>query len=158
MRYMFVAIAIALMAGLPCPLAAQVPGGTEEWQPPDMRPVEVMKQLSQPSFTALRDIPASDGIFVDQGRVIEGVLNAALAEKDVAVAAGKQTKVSSFFILDSAIQVFLEDDACALIILTDGGGPTRPMTVERLLKLARSGLAALFTSDTPEPKTPKLPT
>lgn len=155
MRYIVVGFAALLLAP---PLLAQLPGGTEEWQPPDLRPVEVMSQLTQRDFTATRNIPASDSIFIEQGRVIEGLFNAALAEKEVAVAAGARTKVSSFVILDSAIQVYLEKDTCALIILTENGLPTKPMTVEQLVKLARSGLAALFRSDMPESKTPRLPT
>ena len=155
MRYIVVGFAALLLAP---PLLAQLPGGTEEWQPPDLRPVEVMSQLTQGDFTATRNIPASDSIFIEQGRVIEGLFNAALAEKDIAVAAGARTKVSSFVILDSAIQVYLEKDTCALIILTENGQPTKPMTVEQLVNLARSGLAALFRSDMPESKTPRLPT
>lgn len=155
MRYIVVGFVAVLLA---LPLFAQLPGGTEEWQPPDLRPVEVMSQLAQWDFTATRNIPASDSIFVEQGRVIEGLFNAALADKEVAVAAGARTKVSSFVILDSAIQVYLEKDACALIILTENGLPTRPMTVEQLVHLARTGLAALFQSNMPEPKTPRLPT
>ena len=158
MRNIFVGIAVMLLLAMPLPLSAQLPGGSEEWQPPDLRPVEAMNQLGRWDFTATRNIPASDSIFVEQGRVIEGLFNAVLAEKEVAVAAGARTKVSSFVILDSAIQVFLENDACALIILTENGLPTKPMTVEQLLNLARSGLAALFQSDMPESKTPKLPT
>ena len=155
MRYIVVGFAALLLAP---PLLAQLPGGTEEWQPPDLRPVAVMSQLTQGDFTATRNIPASDSIFIEQGRVIEGLFNAVLAEKDIAVAAGARTKVSSFVILDSAIQVYLEKDACALIILTENGLPTKPMTVEQLVNLARSGLAALFRSDKPESKTPRLPT
>lgn len=155
MRYIVVGFAALLLAP---PLLAQLPGGTEEWQPPDLRPVAVMSQLTQGEFTATRNIPASDSIFIEQGRVIEGLFNAALAEKEVAVAAGARTKVSSFVILDSAIQVYLEKDACALIILTENGLPTKPMTVEQLVNLARSGLAALFESNLPESKTPRLPT
>lgn len=158
MRYIFVGFAIALLLAAPLPLVAQLPGAGEEWHPPDLRPVEVMNQLSKWDFTANRNIPASDSIFVEQGRVIEGLFSAALAEKEVAVASGARTKVSSFVILDSAIQVFLEKDACALIILTENGLPTQAMTVEQLVNLARAGLAALFKTDMPEPKTPRLPT
>ena len=158
MRYIFVGIAIALMLATPLPLLAQIPGAGEEWQPPDLRPVEVMNQLSKWDFTATRNIPASDSIFVEQGRVIEGLYNAALAEKEVAVAAGTRTKVSSFVILDSAIQVFLEKDSCALIILTDNNLPTKAMTTEQLVNLARSGLDALFKSDMPKSTEPKVPT
>jgi len=156
MRNIFVGIAAVLLLALP--LFSQLPGGAEEWQPPDLRPVEVMKQLSTVNFTALRNIPASDSIFIEQGRVIEGLFNAALAEHEVAVAAGNQTKVSSFVILDSAIQVYLQNDTCALIILTENSLPTQSMTTEQLVNLARSGLAALFQSDAPESKPPKLPT
>lgn len=156
MRYIVVGTAAVLLLAMP--LCAQLPGGTEKWQPPDLRPVEVMSQLAEWDFTATRNVPASDRIFIEQGRVIEGLFNAALAENKVAVTAGARTKVSSFVILDSAIQVFLENDACALVILTKNGLPTQPMTAEQLVNLARSGLAALFRSDMPESKEPRLPT
>jgi hypothetical protein len=156
MRYIVVGTAAVLLLAMP--LFAQLPGGTEGWKPPDLRPVEVMSQLAQWDFSATRNVPASDRIFIELGRVIEGLLNAALAENKVAFAAGARTKVSSFVILDSAIQVFLENDACALVILTKNGLPTQPMTAEQLVNLARSGLAALFRSDMPESKEPRLPT
>jgi hypothetical protein len=145
-------IALLLLAASP------LNGQAEKAAPPavtaDTRPAELLKELSARTFTAKRAIPTSDGIFVENGRVVEALFALGRQENPIAIAAGKTATVSKVLLLDKALHVFLAGDKCGLLILTREDKPTADMKLPELRKLALEGLGALFT----EGEQPKKPT
>lgn len=113
-------------------------------QPRDTRPADLLKELSRSVYIAQRNIPASDGIFIEEGRVVEAMYALAREQHETVVPAGETTRVSKVLLLDRAVQVFFADDKCALLILPKGNKATADMTLAPLVELARNGIKALF--------------
>jgi hypothetical protein len=150
LRYGLFAVILTLFCGAPL-------AGQEEKQlpisPVDTRPAQMLLELNKASYAAKRAVPASDNIFIENGRVIEALFTLTRQENPVAIPAGQPAVVSKVILLDKAIHVFFQGDKCALLILTKEDQKVSEMTVEQLLDLARKGLTALFTV-----RTPKVPT
>src|SRR5712692_3931981 len=55
--------------------ASRSPGGrpTRSFLAPDTRAADLLAELSKSTYTAKRAIPASDSIFIEEGRVIESL-------------------------------------------------------------------------------------
>jgi len=104
---------------------------------------EIMKALTQTQYKARLDIPASDSLFVDDGKVVEGMYKVALKNNKVAFKAGETAKVIQVKILDFAIQVYFSDDT-AIIGTGANHVDLSSMNAADLTELASKSIAALF--------------
>ncbi len=143
-------LVLLLLLLAPRTLSGQAETAGPAVQPPDTRAADLLAELGKSTYTAKRAIPATENIFVESGRVMDGLFSRARQEHGTAVAAGKITTVTKVVLLDRAVQVFLEKDQCALIILPKEDQFVKDMTLPQLLELARAGLGTLFNSK-PEP-------
>jgi hypothetical protein len=134
-------VLILLVAG---PLIAQAP------KPPDTRADEVTAALNKLIFTAKRAIPASESIFVEDGKITEALYALAREQNEVALPAGQTAKVSKVLLLDKALQIFFADDKFALLLLRKENQSVSEMTTEQLLQMAKKGIGALFVIKEPE--------
>ena len=157
MRYLWLILPIALVLFLlPVPLAGQA-----EKDAPiaavDTRPADMLIELNKATYFARRAIPASENIFIEEGKVIEALYVLTRQENPVAVPAGRVAVISKVIFLDKAVHVFFQNGKCALLILTREDQTVRDMTLEQLLDLTKKGINALFTTKIGEAKQ-KLPT
>jgi len=104
---------------------------------------EITKALTQTQYKARVDIPASDSLFVDDGKVVEGMYKVALKNNKVAFRAGETAKVTQVKILDFAIQVYFNDDT-AIIGTGANHVDLSSMNAADLTELASKSIAALF--------------
>lgn len=111
---------------------------------------EVLRELAQSHYRAKMDIPAVDCIFVEDGKIAQGMYRSALKENPKALPAGAVTKVSSVRVMDHGIQVFFASDSCALIAVSPGPLDTAPMSVKELVEMAKKSIAPLFETVQPE--------
>ncbi|MBI3697228.1 MAG: hypothetical protein HY238_20630 [Acidobacteria bacterium] len=149
MRYRIALILIVLLLIAPRMLSAQ----ETQAKTPEVRAAELQAELSKSTYTAKRSVPMAEGIFVEEGRVVEALYGPALAEHGTAIAARKPATISKVALLDRAIQVYFADNKCSLLILTKGDRETKDLTDAQLLELAKQGIGALFTAkgETPAP-------
>lgn len=119
---------------------------------PDTRAADLLAELAKSTYTAKRAIPAMDGIFVENGRVMEGVFVQARSDHETAVAANRSATVSKVELLDRAIQIFFAEGKCALIVLPKGDQSIANMPLPELVDLAHRGISALFVA---KPKAPE---
>lgn len=116
---------------------------------------EVLRQLTQHEYRAKADIPAVDGIFVQDGKVNEALYRYAMRENAKALRAGAVTKVSSVKIMDHGVQIYLATDSCALIGISASPVDTADMPAPELVKLAQKSLAPLFEALPPKTEKPE---
>jgi hypothetical protein len=110
---------------------------------------EIMKSLTGTEYKARVDIPASDSLFVDDGKVVEGMYKVALKNNKVAFKAGETAKVTQVKILDFAVQVYFNDDT-AIIGTTATHLDLDKSGAAELTALASKSIAAFF--DVAKPK------
>ena len=152
MRFRDMLLLIVLMLVALCLLADQVEKTAPVPPVSDTRAADLVAELSKFTYTAKRAVPASENIFVEDGRVVEALFALTRQENPTAVAAHRTAAVSKVMLLDKAIHVFFADDKCALLILTEKDQTIAAMTPEQLLKLAQKGIAALFVAKPVAPK------
>jgi hypothetical protein len=104
---------------------------------------EVMKSLAQTEFKARLDIPASDSLFVDDGKLVEGMYKVALKNNKVAFKAGETVKIKEVKILDFAVQVYFNDDT-AIIGSSANHADLATVGGAELTDLVTKSVAALF--------------
>ena len=104
---------------------------------------EIMKSLTQTEYKARVDIPASDSLFVDDGKVVEGMYKVALKNNKVAFKAGETAKVTQVKILDFAVQVYFNDDT-AIIGTTATRLVLDKSSAADITALASKSIAGLF--------------
>ncbi len=141
MRYRIALILVVLLLITPRMLSAQ----EDKVKTPEARAAELLAELSKGTYTAKRSVPASEGIFIEDGRVVEALYGPALAEYGKAIAAGQPATISKVVLLDRAIQVYFAKDKCSLLILGKGDREIKDLTDTQLLELAKQGVGALFT-------------
>ncbi len=120
-----------------------------------VRAEDVLKELAKTTFTARRDLPAEENIFIENGKVMEELFLLSQREHPVAVAAGKTATVSKVILMDTALQVMFREK-CGFVILT-GEQDLRNMTLQQVVDVARRGLGVVFQINSADQK-PKLPT
>jgi hypothetical protein len=133
-------VLMLLVAG---PLIAQAE------KPADTRADNVMAALNKLTFTARRPIPASENIFVEDGKITEALYALAREQNGVALPSGQTAKVSKVLLLDKALHVFFAEDKFALLLLGKDNQSVNEMTTGQLLEMARKGIGALFTIKDP---------
>jgi hypothetical protein len=146
MRYrdaLLLALLLLLSAG---PLFAQAEKAAPPPAAPDTRAADVVAILNKSTFTAKRAIPASENIFIENGKVIEALFALARQENGVALPAGRTAAVSKVVLLDKALQVFLASDKFALMILTKDNKSVDDMTADQLVEMAKQAMAVLFST------------
>jgi hypothetical protein len=121
-----------------------------------VRAEDVLKELAKTSYTARRDLPAEENIFIEDGRVMEELFLLSMREHPLAVAAGKTATVSKVILMDTALQVLFREK-CGFVILIGGGQDIRNMTLPQVIDVARRGLGVMFQTNSADQK-PKLPT
>ena len=128
---------------------AEIPEKFLETQPAEQAK-EVLRELAQSQYRAKMDIPALDSIFVEGGKIAQGMYRSALKDNPKALPAGAVTKVSSVRVMDHGIQVFFAGDSCALIAVSPGSLDTAAMSVKESVKMAKKSIAPLFETVPPE--------
>lgn len=146
MRYRDALLIILLMLLLAGPLSAQAEKAAPPPTAPDNRAADVVAILNKSTFTAKRAIPASENIFIEDGKVIEALFALARRENGIALPAGRTAAVSKVVLLDKALQVFFANDKFALMILTKDGKSVDDMTADQLVEMAKQAMAALFST------------
>jgi len=106
---------------------------------------DILKNLTQTDYKARVDIPASDSLFVDDGKVVEGMYNVALKNNKVAFKAGETAKVTQVKILDFAVQVYFNDDT-AIIGTTAAHVDLDKASAADLTEMATKAISGLFTA------------
>jgi hypothetical protein len=109
----------------------------------------VLAALNKLTFTAKRAIPASENIFVEDGKITEALYALAREQNGIALPAGQTAKVNKVLLLDKALQVFFADDKFALLLLGKDNQSVTEMTTQQLLEMARKGIGALFAIKDP---------
>jgi hypothetical protein len=104
---------------------------------------EVLKSLTQNEYKARVDIPASDSLFVDDGKVVEGMYNVAAKNNKLAFKAGETAKVTQVKILDFAIQVYFSDET-AIIATTASHLDLEKAGAADLTEMANKAISGLF--------------
>lgn len=122
---------------------------------PDTRAADLLAELAKSTYTAKRAIPAMDGIFVENGHVMEGVFAQGRSDYETAVAANRSVTVSKVELLDRAIQIFFADGKCGLIVLPKEDRSIADMPLPELLDLAHKGISALFVAKLKAPEAAK---
>ncbi|MBI3667472.1 MAG: hypothetical protein HY236_14805 [Acidobacteria bacterium] len=148
MRFRVMVLSLALMLAVPGLLVAQQKEAPEQMAP-DTRAADLQVELSKITFTAKRNIPSSDGIIVENGRVMEELFGWLVREYPAAIRARQTAAVSKVVFLDRAVQVFFADGKCALMILAKEDRLATDMKGPELLQLVRQGIDALFVSKPP---------
>jgi hypothetical protein len=146
MRYrdaLLIALLMLLSAG---PLFAQAEKAAPPPAAPDTRAADVVATLNKSTFTARKAIPASENIFIEDGKVIESLFNMARQENGVALPAGRTAAVSKVVLMDKALQVFFANDKFALMILTKDHKSVDDMTADQLVELAKQAMVTLFST------------
>jgi len=142
MRALFIAVVVLALV---VPVVAQNNQSLDKLiqQKNQARANEIMKTLSQTEYKARVDVPASDSLFVDEGKIVEGTYQVALKHNKVAFKAGETAKVTQVKILDFAVQVYFNDETAII-----GTGANHPdlssMNAAELVDLAGKSIAALF--------------
>lgn len=136
---------VVLMLVVAGPLMAQAEKEAPPPAAPDTRAADVQAVLNKSSYTAKRAIPATENIFIEDGKVIEAMFAMARQENGIALPTGQTASVSKVVLLDKALQVFFANDKFALMILTKDNKSVNDMTMEQLVELAKKGVATLFT-------------
>jgi hypothetical protein len=121
-----------------------------------VRAEDVLKELAKTTFTARRDLPAEENIFIENGKVMEELFLLSQREHPVAVAAGKTATVSKVILMDTALQILFREK-CGFVILTGEQQDLRNMTLPQVVDVARRGLGVVFQINSADQK-PKLPT
>jgi hypothetical protein len=122
----------------------------------EMRAEEVRKELSSATYTARRNLPMSEGLFVENGRLIEELFAFNSLASRPAVTAGEPATVWKVVLMTKAVQVFFKE-RFAVIVMTEGDRETKDMTTPQLVSLARRGLGTVLQIKPGEQKS-KLPT
>ena len=104
----------------------------------------VLRELAQVDYKAKMDIPASDNLFVNDGKLSEAMYNAAKREGKIAIKAGQTSKVVKVELLDFAIEVYFGDESCALIGTPAVQAETTSVSSADLTALAKKTIAAFF--------------
>ena len=154
MRYRDALLLVVLMLVAAGPLLGQAEKAAPAPDAAEARAAEVQATLAKTTFLAKRAIPASENIFVEDGKIVESLFAQTRQENDTALAAGKPATVSKVLLLDKAVHVFFDNDKFALLILTKEDQKIADMTPAQLVELARKGIAALFNvKEAPKPVT-----
>lgn len=144
-------ISLILLA-LAVPAWAQGNRTTLEQQLAEKQKIEktqtVLRDLTQAAYKAKVDMPTSDSLFVNDGKVSEAMYNAALRAGKVAIKTGETAKVTRVQVLDFAVQVFFGDESVALIGTTANQADTAKMSGAELCDLAKRTVAAFFNTVT----------
>ena len=104
----------------------------------------VLRELAQVDYKATMDIPVTDGLFVDDGKLLAPIYHAAIKQNGVALKAGNVTKITDVKVMDFGIQINLVSDSCILFGSAGNKSDTANQSVDELLALGKKTLAALF--------------
>jgi hypothetical protein len=142
--------AVLVVACLALPLAGQ--GNQAALQQKDKEKIladkakEIQTELQKVEYKAKVDIPAVDCIFVQDGKIMQGMFQSYLRDNPKAVTAGTLTKVSKVNVMEQGVQIYLADDSFAIIGVSSAPVNSLEMPVKDLTGLAKKSLAALLVA------------
>lgn len=113
---------------------------------------EVQAELQKVQFKAKMDIPAVDCIFVQDGKIIQGMFQSYLRDNPKALAAGATTKVSKVNVMEQGVQIYLAEDSFAIIAVSSTPLNSLEMPAKDLIALAKKAINALLQVVTEEEK------
>ena len=153
---MKVLTAVLLVACLALPLAAQ--GNTSTLQQKEKEKIlaekakEIQTELQKVQYKAKMDIPAVDCIFVQDGKILQGMYQSYLRDNPKALHAGATTKVSKVTVMEQGVQIYLANDSFAIIAVTSTPVNSLEASVKDLTELAKKAISALLQIATEEAK------
>lgn len=148
--------AVLVIACLALPLASQ--GNPATLQQKDKEKIladkakEVQAELQKVQYKAKVDIPAVDCIFVQDGKILQGVFQSYLRDNPKALAAGATTKVSKVNVMEQGVQIYLANDSFAIIAVTSTPVNSLEAPVKDLTEVAKKALSALLQIASEEEK------
>jgi hypothetical protein len=110
---------------------------------PEIRAEQILRQLSTTIYTARRNLPVSDTLFVENGMLVESLFAFNSRGGRVAAAADQEVTVSKVVLMTKAVQVFFKE-GFAVIVITERDRETKDMTLPQLVSLARKGLGSML--------------
>jgi len=113
---------------------------------------EVQAELQKVQYKAKVDIPAVDCIFVQDGKILQGMYQSYLRDNPKALAAGATTKVSKVNVMEQGVQIYLANDSFAIIAVTSTPVNSLEAPVKDLTEVAKKALSALLQIATEEAK------
>lgn len=140
--------AVLVVICLAAPLAGQ--GNSATLQQKDKEKIladkakDVQAELQKAQYKAKMDIPAVDCIFVQDGKVMQGMFQSYLRDNPKALAAGALTKVSKVIVMEQGVQIYLANDSFAIIAVTSTPVNSLDATAKDLTELAKKALSALL--------------
>jgi hypothetical protein len=102
----------------------------------------VLRELAQTNYRAMMDIPANDGLFVEDGKLLVATYRVAL-KSGVAIKAGDVTKITQVKLLDFGVQIYFGETGSAIIGWADKFEPAN-QPVEVVAALAKKTVLAMF--------------
>ena len=148
--------AVLVIACLGVTLAAQGNAATLQQKEKDKilaeKAKEVQTELQKVQYKAKVDIPAVDCIFVQDGKIIQGMFQSYLRDNPKALAAGATTKVSKVNVMEQGVQIYLANDSFAIIAVTSTPVNSLEASAKDLTELAKKAIGALLQIATEEAK------
>ncbi len=140
--------AVLVVICLAAPLASQGNAAVLQQKEKDKiladKAKEVQAELQKSQYKAKVDIPAVDCIFVQDGKIVQGMYQSYLRDNPKALSAGATTKVSKVNVMEQGVQIYLADDAFAIIAVTSTPVNSLEAPVKDLTELAKKALGALL--------------
>ncbi len=143
MRRVLAVLVVIVAALAVVPLAGQTQDAKNKAALQAERASALLKELGNFEFKAKIEVPATDGIFVEDGKLVGATYRNQLKDNPVALKPGDITKVSQVKVLDYGIQIFFASDTCALIGIT-GQMDTLKLSPEEMLGAAKKSVEPLF--------------
>lgn len=140
--------AVLVVVCLALPLASQ--GNQATLQQKDKEKImadkakDVQGALQKSEYKAKVDIPAVDCIFVQDGKILQGMYQSYLRDNPKALAAGATTKVSKVKVMEQGVQIYLANDSFAIIAVSSTPVNSVEMPVKDLTEMAKKALNALL--------------
>jgi hypothetical protein len=140
--------AVLVVICLAVPLASQGNAATLQQKEKDRilaeKAKEVQAELQKVQYKAKVDIPAVDCIFVQDGKIIQGMYQSYLRDNPKALSAGGTTKVSKVSVMEQGVQVYLANDSFAIIAVTSTPVNSLEASAKDLTELAKKAIGALL--------------
>jgi major membrane immunogen (membrane-anchored lipoprotein) len=144
---MRVIFGVVLVAVLALPLVAQGSQKGSEMALAE-KAKQVQTELQKFEYKAKVDIPAVDCIFVQDGKLVQGVYQSYLKDNPKALKAGAITKVSTVKMLERGVQIYMASDSFAIIGVSANPMETKDLAVKDLVEIAKKSISALLTTST----------
>ena len=144
---MRVFIAVLILACIALPLTAGSGPAVQQKEKDKLladKAKEVQTELQKVQYKAKVDIPAVDCIFVQDGKIIQGMYQSYLRDNPKALSAGATTKISKVSVMEQGVQIYMADGSFAIIAMSSTPVNSLEASVKDLTELAKKAISALL--------------